>query len=98
MEARRWVEKNTINPSLPLLNLSQAAPMDPPAPELIEHLKSSLDNINSHTYGPVLGLEELREQISEDWSTFYAAKIQADQIAITSGCNQAFCTAISLSC
>ena len=60
MEARRWVEKNIINPNLPLLNLSQAAPMDPPAPELIEHLKSSLDNINSHTYGPVLGLEELR--------------------------------------
>ncbi len=95
MEARRWALKKNINPNLPLLNLSQAAPLDPPASELIEHLKISLDNIDSHTYGPVLGLEELREQISADWSKGYDSEIKTDQIAITSGCNQAFCTAIS---
>jgi len=36
MEARRWIDGLRLPPNLPLLNLSQAAPVDPPPPPLRE--------------------------------------------------------------
>ncbi len=96
MEARRWLSEPRLNAGLPLLNLSQAAPINPPPQELIEAMKGSLDSNSSHTYGPVLGLDELREEVSKKWTISYGAEIHPDEVAITSGCNQAFCTAISI--
>ena len=96
MQARRWLEDKKINENLNLMNLSQAAPMEAPPDALIEHIKGSLNSLSSHTYGPVLGIDELRSEIGMKWSGEYKAHISSKNVAITSGCNQAFCTAISI--
>ena len=97
MEARRWLSGVTFPPDRPLLNLSQAAPVDPP-PEALREVMARivLEDPGSHLYGPVLGLPELREEVAVRWADAYGAPgaIGADDVAITSGCNQAFCAAI----
>ena len=48
-----------------------------------------------NTYGPVLGLDELRESLASKWSRQYQGKVSKENVAVTSGCNQAFCASIS---
>ncbi|MEL6479355.1 MAG: aminotransferase [Pseudomonadota bacterium] len=99
MEARRWLGEAVFPPDRPLLNLSQAAPVDPPPEALVEAMAEALrQDPASHAYGPVLGNPDLRAQIASDWSGHYDAKISADQVAITAGCNQAFCAAVATLC
>mgnify|MGYP002639945881 CR=1 FL=1 len=95
MEARRWLDGVTFPPERPLLNLSQAAPVDPPPEALREAMAAAVAEDDSHIYGPVLGLPALRSEIAEQWSSIYGGAIEAEQVAITSGCNQAFCAVIS---
>ncbi len=96
MEARRWLSGVTFTPERPLINVSQAAPVDPP-PEALRHAiaEAALNDPGAHLYGPVLGLPELREEVARQWSSSYGGGIAADQVAITSGCNQAFCAALA---
>ena len=97
MEARRWVEGVSFPPDRPLLNVSQAAPVDPPPEPLRRAMaEAALNQPDAHLYGPVLGREELRQAVARDWSRDYGAPIRPEQVAITQGCNQAFCAAISL--
>jgi aspartate/methionine/tyrosine aminotransferase len=99
MEARRWLDGITFTDDLPLLNVSQAAPVDPPPRALREFLAETALNVpDAHLYGPVLGLPELREGVATQWSKAYDGSIGADQVAITSGCNQAFAAAITAIC
>ena len=95
MEARRWLEGVSFAPDRPLINVSQAAPIDPP-PEMLRRAmaEAALNQPDAHFYGPVLGRTELREAVARDWSRAYGGTIRADQVAITQGCNQAFCAAI----
>ena len=99
MEARRWLDGITFTDDLPLLNVSQAAPVDPPPRALREFLAETALNVpDAHLYGPVLGLPELREEVATQWSQAYDGSIGAHQVAITSGCNQAFAAAITAIC
>ncbi|MBM7067642.1 aminotransferase [Actibacterium sp. 188UL27-1] len=96
MEARRWLEGRTFASNRPLLNVSQAAPVDPPPEELRQAMAQIiLSEPESHLYGPVLGLPELREELARTWSHDYRGSVGADQVAITSGCNQAFAAALA---
>jgi len=96
MEARRWVEGVTFSAQRPLLNLSQAAPTEPPPLALREALaEAAINEAEAHLYGPVLGLPDLRAELAQQWSAAYGGTIDAAQVAITSGCNQAFCAAIA---
>ena len=96
MEARRWLAEAAVPAELPLLNVSQAAPVAPPPLPLREALAETvLTDDAAHLYGPVLGLPELRAQVAGDWSAAYGGEIGAAQVAITSGCNQAFTAAIA---
>lgn len=96
MEARRWLDGVTFPPDRPLLNLSQAAPVDPPPLALRQAIAAAaLNDPAAHLYGPVLGMPALREQISSEWSKAYAGVIQPSQVAITQGCNQAFAAILS---
>ncbi|MEM8980665.1 MAG: aminotransferase [Pseudomonadota bacterium] len=98
MEARRWLEGVDFS-SRDLLNVSQAAPVAaPPQPMLKAMAESVLNDPGAHLYGPVLGLPELRDALSTNWSTHYAGTVTAQNIAITSGCNQAFAAVISALC
>ena len=96
MEARRWIEGRSFPSNRPLLNLSQAAPVEPPPEELREAMADAILTRNSaHLYGPVLGLPDLRDEIARRWSDDYDGEIAAVQVAITAGCNQAFCAVMA---
>ena len=99
MEARRWLDGVTHPAGRPLLNVSQAAPVDPP-PLAMRHAMADwvVNDDTSHLYGPVLGLDELRAEVATQWSTAYGGHLYADNVAITSGCNQAFAAAITSLC
>lgn len=93
MQARRWLTAVNFPPDRPLLNVSQAAPVDPPHPDLRAAMAAALEDAETHLYGPVLGLPALRAEIAQQWSVAYGGTITPDQVAITSGCNQAFAAA-----
>ncbi|MDS9467308.1 aminotransferase [Paracoccus sp. MBLB3053] len=95
MEARRWLEGVNFTPDRPLINVSQAAPVDPP-PEPMRRAMAdaALNQPDAHFYGPVLGRQELREAVARDWSHAYGGHVRPEEVAITQGCNQAFCAAI----
>lgn len=96
MEARRWLEGVVFAPERPLINVSQAAPVDPPPMALRQAIaEAAIENPQAHLYGPVLGLPELRAEVAAQWAAAYGGEIAADQVAITQGCNQAFCAVMA---
>jgi aspartate/methionine/tyrosine aminotransferase len=96
MEARRWLQGVTFPADRPLINVSQAAPVEPPPIALRQAIAdAALTNDAAHLYGPVLGLPELRAEVAAQWSAAYGGQISADQVAITQGCNQAFTAVMS---
>ena len=96
MEARRWLQGVAFPADRPLINVSQAAPVDPPPLALRQAIaEAALTNDAAHLYGPVLGLPELRAEIALQWSAAYGGTITEGQTAITQGCNQAFTAVLS---
>ncbi|MDO5656946.1 MAG: aminotransferase [Paracoccus sp. (in: a-proteobacteria)] len=96
MEARRWLDGVTFPPGRPLLNLSQAAPVEPPPEGLRRAMaEAALSQDSAHLYGPVLGNDNLREALAREWRRGYGGSTGAANVAITQGCNQAFCAAIA---
>ncbi len=62
MEALRWVDKTSFPADRPLVNLSQAAPVDPPPQALCRAMpEAAVSDPGAHLYGPVLGDPELRQ-------------------------------------
>ena len=99
MEARRWVAETEFPPERPLLNLSQAAPVEPPPESLCRAMAEAVaGDASVHLYGPVLGDPGLREEIAARWSVVYGAPVDGSEVCITAGCNQAFCTAVATLC
>jgi aspartate/methionine/tyrosine aminotransferase len=93
--ASRWLKGVAFPPERPLINVSQAAPVAPPPRALREALAEQvLSNDSAHLYGPDLGLPELRTELADKWSRLYGGTIAAQDVAITSGCNQAFAAAV----
>ncbi len=96
MEARRWLEGVEFTADRPLINVSQAAPVDPPPLALRQAMAEfAVQQDSAHLYGPVLGNDDLRSELAAQISAHYAAEVSSDQVAITSGCNQAFSAVIS---
>ena len=96
MEARRWLAGVTFPTDRPLINISQAAPVNIPHLGLRQAIaEAALNNPDAHLYGPVLGLPALRAEIATQWSASYGGSINPQQVAITQGCNQAFCAVLS---
>ena len=94
LEVREWL-KIPRKCKKPVLNLSQAAPMSAPPDSLLKYLSEQTLNKENHIYGHVLGDIILREEIANSLNKEYKSSVNVDNIAITSGCNQAFCAAIS---
>ncbi|MFN6976803.1 MAG: aminotransferase class I/II-fold pyridoxal phosphate-dependent enzyme, partial [Gemmobacter sp.] len=96
MEARRWLAETALPAGLDLINVSQAAPVEPPVEGLRAALaEAALHDPAAHLYGPVLGLPALRAEVAAQWSVAYGGAIAASQVAITQGCNQAFCAVLA---
>ena len=91
MEALRWLDGVTFPPDRPLINVSQAAPALPPPENMRQAIADIvLNDASAHLYGADLGLAELRAEVAAQTTVRYGGNISADQVAITSGCNQAF--------
>lgn len=97
-EAQRWLHGVTFSDDRPLINLSQAAPADPPPPAMRAAMAQMMEDPSSHSYGPVLGLPGLRAALATDWSGHYGGSVDAAEVAITAGCNQAFAAVIAATC
>ena len=91
-EVKSWVAGRAFPAELPLIDLSQAVPAYPPAPELRERLASLVRRDDMSAYAPALGLPTTRASVAEHFG------IAADHVMITAGCNQAFCLAIGVLC
>ena len=96
LEVKNWLSNPDLQPSKPLIDVSQAAPTEPPPGKMLEFMANKILCDNAvNTYGPVLGLDELRESLASKWSRQYQGKVSKENVAVTSGCNQAFCASIS---
>ena len=96
LEVKNWLSNPDLQPSKPLIDVSQAAPTEPPPEKMLEFMANKILCDNAvNTYGPVLGLDELRESLASKWSRQYQGKVRKENVAVTSGCNQAFCASIS---
>ncbi len=92
-ESALWLEGNSSN--LPAINLSQAVPSYLPAPELAEHVAECMKDGSANLYTDILGIPELREALAAHMSSAYLGSVHHDDVAITAGCNQAYCAAIT---
>lgn len=77
----------------PLLDLSQAAPPYPPAPEVADRIAEVAHDPGGSGYAAVAGLPPLRRAIADEISRDYAGEVTPDDVVVTSGCNQAFAVA-----
>jgi aspartate/methionine/tyrosine aminotransferase len=74
----------------PLIDLSQAVPGYPPHPEMLKWLGEAAASPAFAGYGAIEGEQVLRAAYATHVSSLYNASINARNIHITSGCNQAF--------
>lgn len=96
MEARRWLEGVEFTDEFPLINVSQAAPVETPPAEMCRAMSEAiLSQADAHLYGAVLGRDDLRETLAQRWSAQYGGAVRHENVAITSGCNQAFAATIA---
>ncbi len=95
VQAKGWINGISFPPDRPLIDVSQAAPVDLPPEGLRQAIAdAALNDPGAHLYGPVLGLPELRHEVATRFSASYGGDISAGQVCITSGCNHAFCAAM----
>ncbi len=74
----------------PLVDLSQAVPGSPPPAALLERLAQAAASPDATRYGPITGDMALREAYAAEIGRIYGATFKPGEVAITSGCNQAF--------
>ncbi len=74
----------------PLLDLSQAAPPYPPAPEVVARVTEVAGAPDGAAYTPVPGIPPLRQAIADELSHDYAGAVEPSDVVVTAGCNQAF--------
>lgn len=87
--ARQWL--NAYDGRLgPPINLAQAVPGTPPPLELLQRLSAAALDPATTMYGPILGEPGLISVYARHVSKFYNATVAPNEIAITSGCNEAF--------
>jgi aspartate/methionine/tyrosine aminotransferase len=97
MEARRWVAGKVFPADRPLINVSQAAPVEPPPLALRQAMaEAALNDAAAHLYGPVLGLPDLRAEVARQWSAAYGGAVTPAHVAITQGCNQAYTATLAM--
>ncbi len=91
-EAARWLDDNRSG--LKPINLSQAVPSYAPAEALASHAAQSILDGTATLYTDILGIAPLREELAGHMASTYGGAVNAEDVAITAGCNAAFCQAI----
>lgn len=88
-EAYAWSESYG-GASGPLINMAQAAPGNPPHPDLIAKIGVSASDPAGMRYGPIGGDLAFRQAFATEQAAIYGGEVGADEVAITAGCNLAF--------
>lgn len=94
-DAQSWIRGRTFPSEQPLLDVAQAVPSYPPAQALTAHLARRLAEPETALYTDILGLPALREALAAHMSAEYGGRIAPGEVAVTAGCNQAFCVAVN---
>jgi len=94
-EVKAWAGQREMNIDLPLLDVSRAVPDYPPAEGLRAHLADIVMHDETSLYTDVPGMPALRAATATHLNTEYGGNLSGAHVAITAGCNQAFCLAMS---
>ncbi|KXF79086.1 aspartate/tyrosine/aromatic aminotransferase [Paramesorhizobium deserti] len=78
----------------PLIDLSQAVPGYPPHPDMLQWLGEAASSTAYAGYGPIEGETMLRQAYARHVASLYSAPVEAANVHITAGCNQAFIAAV----
>lgn len=78
----------------PLIDLSQAVPGYPPHDDMLRLLGEAASSKDYAGYGPIEGVDALRQAYAKHVSGLYQASLDASNVQITAGCNQAFIAAV----
>jgi len=76
-----------------LIDMSQAVPGYAAHPDIMAALTAAASQPDAARYGKVEGDDDLRSAYATHLSAIYDADVTADEVQITSGCNQAFVAA-----
>jgi aspartate/methionine/tyrosine aminotransferase len=95
-EAMSWVAPGafTSKRNRELLNMCQAVPSYPPAPALQAEFARLAQEPGTGGYTDIFGIADLRKAYASRMTVAYGAPIDASNVAITTGCNQAFAAAV----
>jgi aspartate/methionine/tyrosine aminotransferase len=94
-EVKTWAGQREKNIDLPLLDVSRAVPDYPPAEGLRTHLADLVMRDETSFYTDVPGMPALRAATATHLNAEYGGDLTSSHVAITAGCNQAFCLAMS---
>ena len=94
-EAQEWIRGRSFPADKELLDLAQAVPSYAPAESLTHHVAGVTPAPATSVYSDILGMSELRTALAQHLEAGYEASVDTENIAITSGCNQAYCVAVS---
>jgi aspartate/methionine/tyrosine aminotransferase len=92
-EAHGWA-RSYRGATGPLIDLSQAVPGYPPHPEMLERIARAAGETANAGYGAILGDAVLREAYAAHATALYGAAVTEQEVAVTTGCNQAFFVAV----
>lgn len=93
-QAYGWIEGRRFPADKPLIDVSQAVPGYPPPDELVARVAARLAEPTMGRYTEIAGLPELRRALADDIASRYRGRVEAEQVLVTAGCNQAFCLAV----
>lgn len=94
-EAWSWVS----NPdSHQLIDMCQAVPAHLPPQSLRDYLGETIIKGEAAGYTDIRGILPLRQELAKNIESRYQGQVSADDIVITAGCNQAFCSVIDSLC
>ncbi len=94
-EAWSWLD----NPDDPeLIDVCQAVPSYLPHQSMLDHMGDAIKRGEAATYTDIAGIDPLRKALAGDINSRYDGSVNADEVFITAGCNQAFCAVIDTLC
>jgi aspartate/methionine/tyrosine aminotransferase len=89
-----WAQLYSPTSLKPLLNVSQGTPSSGPFPVLKAALSRASASDEGNSYGEILGVPALKEQLVNEMKIVYGTgteiDITPDDVGITAGCNLAF--------
>ncbi len=94
-EVYGWIAGRDFPADKPLLDVSQAVPGYPPDEALTAHLAEAVRQPQTALYTEIEGRPALRAALAGHTAALYGGAVEAAEVSITAGCNQAFCLAIT---